>query len=67
MVDGGYDRIIEIDQNGKILGASGELGLKPGRFGWAHFMAPGPDQTIYVADVLNWRFQALLTPPRVGS
>jgi len=58
MVDGGYDRIIELDQNGKILGAFGEPGHKPGQFAWAHFMALGPDQTIYVADVLNWRFQA---------
>jgi hypothetical protein len=28
------------------------------QFAWAHFMALGPDQTIYVADVLNWRFLA---------
>jgi DNA-binding beta-propeller fold protein YncE len=57
MVDGGYDRIVELDQSGKILGAFGEPGHKPGQFAWAHFMAIGPDQTIYVADVLNWRFQ----------
>jgi DNA-binding beta-propeller fold protein YncE len=58
MVDGGYDRIVELDPNGKILGAFGEPGHKPGQFAWAHFMALGPDQNIYVADVLNWRFQA---------
>jgi hypothetical protein len=23
---------------------------------WAHFVAIVPDRTIYVADVLNWRF-----------
>jgi DNA-binding beta-propeller fold protein YncE len=57
MVDGGYDRIVELDQNGKILGAFGEPGHKPGQMAWAHFMAMGPDKTIYVADVLNWRFQ----------
>lgn len=57
MTDGGYDRIIEIDPNGKILGAFGEPGHKPGQMAWAHFMAIGPDQKIYVADVLNWRFQ----------
>ena len=67
MVDGGYDRIIELDQNGKILGAFSDPGHKPGLFGRAHCMALGPDQTIYVADVLNWRLQALLTPPRAGS
>jgi DNA-binding beta-propeller fold protein YncE len=57
MTDGGYDRIVELDQEGKILGAFGEPGHKPGQMAWAHFMAMGPNQTIYVADVLNWRFQ----------
>jgi DNA-binding beta-propeller fold protein YncE len=57
MTDGGYDRIVELDQNGKILGAFGEPGHKPGQMAWAHFMAMGPDQKIFVADVLNWRFQ----------
>ena len=57
MADGGYDRIVELDQNGKILGAFGEPGHKPGQMAWAHFLAMGRDQTIYVADVLNWRFQ----------
>lgn len=56
MVDGGYDRIVELDQNGKIVGAFGEPGHKPGQMAWAHFMAIGLDKTIYVADVLNWRF-----------
>ncbi len=57
MADGGYDRIIELDQSGKILGAFGEPGHKPGQMAWAHFLAIGPNQAIYVADVLNWRFQ----------
>jgi DNA-binding beta-propeller fold protein YncE len=57
MVDGGYDRIVELDQNGKILGAFGEPGHQPGQLAWPHFMAMGPDQTIYVAEVLNWRLQ----------
>jgi DNA-binding beta-propeller fold protein YncE len=57
MVDGGYDRIVELDQNGRILGAFGEPGHQPGQLAWPHFMAIGPDQTIYVAEVLNWRFQ----------
>jgi len=42
---------------GKILGAFGEPGHKPGQMAWAHFIAIGLDQAIYVADVLNWRFQ----------
>src|ERR1022692_86553 len=49
MADGGYDRIIELDQSGKILGAFGEPGHKPGQMAWAHFLAIGPNQAIYVA------------------
>jgi hypothetical protein len=62
-----YDRILGVDQKGKILRPFGGLGHKPGQFAWAHFMALGPDQTIYVADVLNWRFQAFAhtAPSRV--
>jgi DNA-binding beta-propeller fold protein YncE len=57
MVDGGYDRIVELDTNGKILGALGEPGHAAGQLAWAHFLAIAPDRTIYVAEVLNWRFQ----------
>jgi len=67
MVDGGYDRIVELDQDGKILGAFGEPGHKPGQMAWAHFMAIGPDQTIYVADVLNWRFDVFVRTAPTGS
>ena len=67
VADGGYDRIVELDQNGKILGAFGEPGHKPGQMAWAHFLAIGPDQTIYVADVLNWRFQVFSRTAPTGK
>jgi DNA-binding beta-propeller fold protein YncE len=67
MVDGGYDRIVELDQNGKILGAFGEPGHKPGQMGWGHYIAMGPDHTIYLADVLNWRFQAFKRTAPTGN
>jgi len=67
MTDGGYDRIVELDQNGKILGAFGEPGHKPGQMAWAHFMAMGPDQNIYVADVLNWRFDVFARTAPTGT
>lgn len=66
MVDGGYDRIIELDQNGKILGALGEPGHAPGQFAWAHFLAIGEDRKMYVADVLNWRFQVFIPTASSG-
>lgn len=60
MVDGGYDRIIELDQNGRILGAIGEPGHAPGQLAWGHFIAMTPDRKLLVADVLNWRFQVFV-------
>jgi DNA-binding beta-propeller fold protein YncE len=67
MIDGGYDRILELDQNGKILGALGEPGHAPGQFAWGHFLAVGKDGKIYVADVLNWRFQVFVPSPSHGN
>jgi DNA-binding beta-propeller fold protein YncE len=67
MTDGGYDRIVELDPDGKIIGAFGEPGHKPGQMAWAHFMAMGPDQTIYVADVLNWRFDVFTRTAPTGN
>jgi peptidylamidoglycolate lyase len=61
MADGGYDRLVELDEQGKILGALGEPGHLPGQFAWAHAVAVGPDGKLYVADTLNWRFQ-VFTP-----
>jgi len=67
MSDGGYDRIIELDQNGKILGAIGAPGHAPGQLAWPHYLAIGPDRKLYVADVLNWRFQVFLPTPPTGK
>jgi len=66
MADGGFDRVIELDQNGKILGALGGPGHGPSQFAWAHFMALTQDKKIIVADVLNWRFQVFVAAPATG-
>ncbi|MEY2539902.1 MAG: hypothetical protein QOG67_3642 [Verrucomicrobiota bacterium] len=57
MADGGYDRVLELDGDGKILGALGEPGHALGKFAWAHFLALDRDRRLFVADVLNWRAQ----------
>lgn len=67
MTDGGYDRVVELDQNGKIIGAFGEPGHQPGQFAWAHFMAMTPDKKIIVADVLNWRFDVFAPGTATGK
>lgn len=67
MTDGGYDRIVELDQDGRIVGAFGEPGHQPGQFAWAHFMAIAPDKKIIVADVLNWRFDVFAPGAATGK
>jgi peptidylamidoglycolate lyase len=67
MIDGGYDRIVELDQNGEIIGALGEPGHAPGQFAWGHFLAVAKDGKIYVADVLNWRFQVFVRAASTGQ
>jgi DNA-binding beta-propeller fold protein YncE len=67
MIDGGYDRIVELDPNGKILGAVGEPGHAPGQLAWGHFLAIGKDRKIYAADVLNWRFQVFVPTTPSGK
>lgn len=66
VADGGYDRVIELDLSGKILGAIGEPGHAVGQFAWAHFLVLGRDRKIYVADVLNWRFQVFAPAAPTG-
>jgi hypothetical protein len=60
MIDGGFDRIVELDPTVKILGAIGSPGHKPGQFAWGHFLAFGTDRRIIAAVVLNWRFQVFV-------
>lgn len=60
MIDGGFDRVVELDQTGKILGAIGSPGHQPGQFAWGHFLAFGSDNKLFVADILNWRFQVFV-------
>jgi DNA-binding beta-propeller fold protein YncE len=67
MIDGGYDRILELDRNGKIIGAIGEPGRAPGQIAWGHFMAVGADGKIYVAEVLNWRVQVFVPTGPTGK
>jgi DNA-binding beta-propeller fold protein YncE len=67
MIDGGYDRILELDRDGKILGALSEPGHAPGQIAWGHFLAVGKDKKIYVAEVLNWRFEVFTPAPSTGQ
>ena len=45
---------------GKIVGVYGESGHELGQFNWAHGLACPSADTIYVADMNNWRVQKLV-------
>ena len=57
MAHGHTGRIMKLDLQGKVLGASGGQGKAPHRYGEAHFIALDAREDIYVADTLNWRVQ----------
>jgi hypothetical protein len=46
--------------DGNVLGQSGKQ-LK--QFGWIHAKACPSDNTLYVAELLNWRVQKLILKP----
>ena len=60
MAHGHAGKIMKLDLNGKVLGASGGQGRGPHEYGEAHFLALDRRENIYVADTLNWRVQKLV-------
>lgn len=64
MAHGHAGKIIKLDLNGNVLGATGGQGKGPNRYGEAHFLALDRKEDIYVADTLNWRVQKLVKKAR---
>ncbi len=59
-VDAEPGRLYKMTLDGKILGMWGESGRGPGQFNWPHGIACPSEDTIYIADVNNWRVQKLV-------
>jgi DNA-binding beta-propeller fold protein YncE len=57
MCDGYNNRVLKLNLEGKILGAFGTPGKRPGEFSYVHHLSVGPDGAIYTAEILNWRPQ----------
>jgi DNA-binding beta-propeller fold protein YncE len=64
LAHGHAGKIIKLDLNGNVLGATGGQGKGPNRYGEAHFLALDRKEDIYVADTLNWRVQKLVKQRR---
>jgi DNA-binding beta-propeller fold protein YncE len=53
-------RLYKLSLDGKVLGVLGESGKQPKQFGWIHEIACPNANTVYVAELLNWRVQKLI-------
>ena len=56
-------RIYKMTLDGKVLGTIGEGGRQLKQFGWVHEIACPSENTLWVAELLNWRVQKLTLHP----
>lgn len=56
-------RIYKLTLDGKILGVLGESGHEVGQFNWVHALACPSENTVFAADMNNWRVQKLALHP----
>jgi hypothetical protein len=56
-------RLYKMSLDGKMLGVLGESGKQLKQFGWIHAIACPSANTVYVAELLNWRVQKLMLRP----
>jgi DNA-binding beta-propeller fold protein YncE len=56
-------RVYKLSLDGKVLGVLGRSGKQLKQFGWIHEIACPSENTIYVAELLNWRVQKLILHP----
>ncbi len=57
-------RIYKMTLEGKVLGVIGQSGKLAKQFGWIHEIACPSENTLYVAELLNWRVQKLELHPQ---
>jgi hypothetical protein len=63
VVDVEPGRLYKMTLDGKILGYLGESGRRMGQFNWAHAIACPTEDTLFVADMNNWRVLKLRLYP----
>jgi hypothetical protein len=56
-------RLYKMTLEGKVVGVLGSTGRQSKEFGWIHEIACPSENTIYVAEILNWRLQKLILHP----
>jgi DNA-binding beta-propeller fold protein YncE len=58
-------RVYKMTLDGKVVGVLGSSGRQLKQFGWIHEIACPSENTIFVAELLNWRVQKLILRPAV--
>ena len=56
-------RIYKVTLEGKVVGVLGEAGKQLKQFGWIHEISCPSENSLYVAELLNWRMQKLTLHP----
>lgn len=56
-------RIYKLTLDGTVLGTIGEAGKQVKQFGWIHEISCPSENSLYVAELLNWRMQRLTLHP----
>jgi DNA-binding beta-propeller fold protein YncE len=56
-------RIYKLSLDGQVLGVLGRSGKQLKQFGWVHEIACPTENTLWVAELLNWRVQKLILHP----
>jgi hypothetical protein len=62
-IDDEPGRLYKMTLDGKILGMLGISGRQKGQFNWPHALACPSENTVFVADMNNWRLQKLTLHP----
>ena len=67
VVDAEPGRLYKMTLDGKILGILGQSGRRMGQFNWAHAIACPSENTVFIADMNNWRVQKITLHPERGT
>ncbi len=67
-VDGDHEVIYKLDMEGQVLGKyTAGAGRRPGQLRAAHGLAVGPQEELYVTEILNWRVQKFRQKWQLGD
>jgi len=67
VMDAEPGRLYKMTLDGKILGMLGSSGRRLGQFSWAHAIACPSEETLFIADMNNWRIIKLTLSPEDKS